>query len=484
MDVNAYTQEDKKRIDCLLGEETGKNRRKIVVLDDDPTGTQTVHDVPVYTKWDQESIEAGFRDESNIFFVLTNSRGLTEQETAALHTCIAKGICSAGERTGRDYILISRSDSTLRGHYPLETKVLKETIEKRSKTVMDGEVICPFFEEGGRYTRDNIHYVAYGDQWVRASDTEFAKDSAFGFKNSDLRLYIEEKTKGEYKEEDVVSISLGELRGLKISLIAEKLKAVTDFNKVIVNATDYYDLKVFCISLYRAMAEGKRFLFRTAASFVKVAAGIQERPLLTRSEMIHTDSQNGGIIIIGSYTDKTTKQLKELETCRGVECIEFNSDLVMDRDDFNKEVERVSKLCRRLISQGKTAAVYTKRKKFTGGSRSGEETLLCSVRISEGITSIAGRLDTVPLFVLAKGGITSSDVATKALGQVRSVVMGQILPGIPVWKTGNESRYPGIPYIVFPGNVGEEDSLRQAAERLLGYYDEGQGMECSEHDMP
>ena len=108
---------------------------------------------------------------------------------------------------------------------------------------------------------------------------------------------------------------------------------------------------------------------------------------------------------------------------------------------------------------------------------------MCSVRISEGITSIAGRLDTVPLFVLAKGGITSSDVATKALGQVRSVVMGQILPGIPVWKTGNESRYPGIPYIVFPGNVGEEDSLRQAAERLLGYYDEGQGMECSEHDI-
>ena len=58
----------------------------------------------------------------------------------------------------------------------------------------------------------------------------------------------------------------------------------------------------------------------------------------------------------------------------------------------------------------------------------------------------------------AKGGITFSGIGTKALKVRRALVMGQIRPGIPVWQTGAESRFPGISYVIFPDNVGEDTS--------------------------
>ena len=41
-------------------------------------------------------------------------------------------------------------------------------------------------------------------------------------------------------------------------------------------------------------------------------------------------------------------------------------------------------------------------------------------------------------------------------------------PGIPVWQTGEESKFPMTPYIIFPGNVGEVTTLREAVEKLTG----------------
>ena len=73
-----------------------------------------------------------------------------------------------------------------------------------------------------------------------------------------------------------------------------------------------------------------------------------------------------------------------------------------------------------------------------------------------------------PGFVLAKGGITSADVGVKGLGIRKALVLGQIEPGIPVWKALAESKFPNIPYIIFPGNVGEDETLKNAVKKLLG----------------
>lgn len=232
---------------------------------------------------------------------------------------------------------------------------------------------------------------------------------------------------------------------------------------------DYCDLKVFAIALYQAMARGKQYLFRTAAALVKVMGGIPDKPLLTRKEMATCENTNGGIIVVGSHTMKTTSQVEELKKVSGLEFLEFNSDLVLDEEAFRKEIHDTIRREEEIIRAGKTVVVYTKRKLLVIENDTKEEALLRSVKISDAVQSLVGKLSVIPSFVIAKGGITSSDVGTKALQVKRAEVMGQVRPGIPVWKTGGESRFPGIPYVIFPGNVGEVTTLREAVEICIGH---------------
>ena len=466
--LKKYPAIDEEKADALLKKEIEANPTKIVVLDDDPTGVQTVHDISVYTDWSKESIRKGFEEENKLFYILTNSRGFTAAETTAAHKEIAKNIADVAKEMGLRYMIMSRSDSTLRGHYPLETKLLKQVMEENGSPALDGEILCPFFKEGGRFTIDNVHYVKYGGQLVPAADTEFAKDKTFGYKSSNIREYVEEKTNGEYPADEVVYISLYSLRCMNLDGITGQLMAVSNFNKIVVNAIDYCDLKVFAIALYRAIALGKNFMFRTAAGLVKVMGGITDQPLLTRKDMVVKETDNGGIVVVGSHTQKTTAQLEALLTLDCVEGIEFHSDLVLEGDEaFYKEVDRVVAKSEEIIRSGKTAVCYTNRKLLVVENDSKEDALVRSVKISDGVQSLVGRLHVTPAFVIAKGGITSSDVGTKALKVKRANVMGQIRPGIPVWQTGEESTFPQTPYVIFPGNVGDVETLKEAVEILM-----------------
>lgn len=464
--LEEYREMDEAVLDKLLQEEIQKNDTKFVVLDDDPTGVQTVHDISVYTDWTVESMKSGLLDPNKVFYVLTNSRGMTEAETTKIHREIIASVAQAAEETGTNYQFISRSDSTLRGHYPLETELLRQGVEETGKTV-DGEVLFPFFKEGGRFTIHNTHYVKYGEELVPAAQTEFAKDKTFGYSHSAIPEYVEEKTKGNYKAADVVCISLSDIREKNIDKITEQLKGVSDFNKVCVNAIDYCDVKVFCIALYRAMACGKTFMFRTAAGFVKVVGGVTDIPLLTRKEMVVNETTNGGIVVVGSHTAKTTEQLEHLLKLPNVVPVEFKSSLVLEGDEiFAQEVARCVAEEEKIIASGKTAVCFTERTLLTVENDTKESALLRSVKISDGVQRLVGELGITPAFVIAKGGITSSDVGTKALRVQCANVMGQIKPGIPVWQTGEESRFPQTPYVIFPGNVGEATTLREAVEIL------------------
>lgn len=275
--LDSYPVIDESAVDALLAQEIAKDPHKIVVLDDDPTGVQTVHDVSVYTDWSPESIRTGFTEEGKLFYILTNSRGMTRYETTAAHRKIGAQIASVAREAAMPYVIMSRSDSTLRGHYPLETELLREAMEADGLTV-DGEVMCPFFKEGGRFTIGDVHYVQQGDELVPAAKTEFARDKTFGYTHSSIPEYIEEKTDGHFRAEDVVCVSLDDLRSCNYDHIEHQLLNVTGFNKICVNAIDYCDIKVFAVALYRAMAQGKTFLFRTAAALVKVLGGVSDIP--------------------------------------------------------------------------------------------------------------------------------------------------------------------------------------------------------------
>ncbi len=465
--LTSYAPIDEAKADRDLQKEIQANRKKLVVLDDDPTGVQTVHDVSVYTRWGVEDMKSGMEEANKLFYVLTNSRGFTEEQTVQAHREIGEAAHQAATETGQEYLFLSRSDSTLRGHFPLETEILREEYEKNTGIAVDGEILCPFFKEGGRFTLDNIHYVKYGDELVPANETEFAKDPTFGYTSRTMPEYIEEKTQGRFRAEDVTCISLEDIHRMDYDSIEQQLMGVSGFNKVVVNAVDYPDLKVFCVALYRAMAKGKTFAFRTAASLVQVMGGISQEPLLTRDKMVTLDNHNGGVIVVGSHTDKTTRQLACLRELTDIEFIELDATLVRDEVAFEKEVQRCLALEEECIRSGRTVCCYTTRGLITADTGDKEDELRLSVRISDAVQSLVGRLTVTPSFVIAKGGITSSDVGTKALGVRKAKVLGQIQPGIPVWQTGEESRFPKTPYVIFPGNVGEDETLRMAVNVLL-----------------
>ena len=465
--LTTYAKIDETKMDQLLQKEISANQKKIVVLDDDPTGVQTVHDISVYTDWTKDSIRQGFQEKNNLFYILTNSRGFTQDETTLAHNEIAANVDAVAKELGKEYIFISRSDSTLRGHYPLETEILRTNYEKNTGCIIDGEILCPFFKEGGRFTVDDIHYVRYGNELIPANETEFAKDKTFGYQAATMPEYVEEKTKGAYPARNVVCISLDEIHQMAIDEIEQKLLHVQGFNKIIVNAVDYADLKVFCVALYRAMAKGKVFMFRTAAEIVKVMGGVSDQPLLEKEQMVRANELHGGIIVVGSHTEKTTRQLEALKQLSDIRFVELDATKVAETGGLEKEVERCLALEEAWIRDGKTVCCYTSRALITADTGNKEDELRLSVRISDAVQSLVGGLSVVPKFVIAKGGITSSDVGTKALGVKRANVLGQIEPGIPVWQTGAESKFPGIPYVIFPGNVGEDTTLRYAVEKLI-----------------
>ena len=357
--VEERSKTDADKAEALLSQAMEGFHKKLVVLDDDPTGVQTVHDVSVYTDWEEESIRKGFEEKESMFFILTNSRSFSVEETTRVHLDIAARVAKVARELGQDFMIISRGDSTLRGHYPLETQLLAEGLadgntagpEKTAadngasagSTAVDGEIICPFFPEGGRYTMDNIHYVKEQDNLVPAGMTEFARDKTFGYKSSDLTEYVEEKTEGKYHKEDCITISLDELNALDVQGIKEKLMSAQNMAKIIVNAVSYADLKVFCAALVLAMKEGKHYMARTAAAFTKVMGRISDQPLLGR-EQLEGDTKNGGIVLIGSHVKKTTDQLNCLKELDGqADFMEFQVNTVFEENGLEKEVERTVK---------------------------------------------------------------------------------------------------------------------------------------------
>lgn len=465
--VEERSKTDADKAEALLSQAMEGFHKKLVVLDDDPTGVQTVHDVSVYTDWEEESIRKGFEEKESMFFILTNSRSFSVEETTKAHLEIAARVAKTAGELGQDFMIISRGDSTLRGHYPLETQLLADGLMKNEGASIDGEVICPFFPEGGRYTMGNIHYVKEQDNLVPAGMTEFAKDKTFGYKSSDLTEYVEEKTEGKYHKEDCITISLDELNALDVQGIKDKLMSAQNMAKIIVNAVSYADLKVFCAALVLAMKAGKHYMARTAAAFTKVMGRISDQPLLGKAQL-EGDTKNGGIVLIGSHVKKTTDQLNCLKELDGqADFMEFQVNTVFEENGLEKEVERTVKAAEEKILSGRTVVIYTSRQLLAPENMTPEEKLQISVKISNAVTSIIGKLSVKPKFIIAKGGITSSDVGTKALRVKKARVMGQVKKGIPVWMTGEESKFPGMPYIIFPGNVGEVSTLKEIVEELI-----------------
>ena len=440
-----------------------ESNTKLVVLDDDPTGTQTVYDVPVLTEWSPESLATALVEPEAIVYILTNSRSVPLPQAQALNREIAAALKTASQMTGRDFAVVSRSDSTLRGHYPGEVTALVEAL---AEGAVDGTLIVPFFLEGGRLTIEDVHYVAEGEWLVPAAETEYARDATFGYKYSHLREWVMEKHHGQIAPGQITSIPLTELRAGGPAVVLARLKEVQRGKICVVNAVSYRDLEVFVAGLLQAEAQGQRFVYRTAASFVRVRGGLPPRPLLTAADLAAGENQGGGLIVAGSYIQKSSQQIEAVQALPGVISLEVSVERLLDPAGRNQEVKRVSQAAGAALTAGQNALVYTSRRLITGSDAIAS--LQIGQAVSQALVDIVAGLSQKPAWVIAKGGITSSDIATKGLNIKRAQVLGQAIPGVPIWRAGEGSRWPGLLYVVFPGNVGGPEAIAQMVEILEG----------------
>jgi uncharacterized protein YgbK (DUF1537 family) len=328
----------------------------------------------------------------------------------------------------------------------------------------DGVCLIPFFSEGGRITANNIHWVQEGAQLIPAALTPYARDPVFGYQNSCLPKWIEEKTKGKICASNVKSISIEDIRQCGPGHVTEELVNVENGEIIVVNALTYSDLAVFMWGLLDAESLGKQFLFRTASSFAKVSAGLTDSPLLVAKDLLKSNAKGGGLIVIGSCVPKSTAQLEFLLNLKYTTGVEFRLNRVFDEKGGLDEVCQVIDKLESALSLGQDAIVYTSRHQFVGDTINETQSIHRNASLT--LMEVVKRLTIRPKYVIGKGGITSSDLATIGLGVQSARILGQIYPGIPVWRLGNDSRWPGIPYIVFPGNVGENETLADIVKML------------------
>lgn len=437
------------------------NHVKIVVVDDDPTGIQTVHGCLVLTDWQDEHLQMAFEDSVPFFYILTNSRSMGSNEAAMINREVVGQVLKQNKIYRYKLVFISRSDSTLRGHFPLETDMIRSVL---SENLMEPKLpvfFIPCFFEAGRYTIDNVHYLKDGDDLVPVSESEFSHDNVFGYKNADLREYIIEKTLGKVSKDDILPISIDEIRKLSVEEVTLQLELSHSFKYIVCNVWQYSDLYKLSICILRLLQHTDTpLVLRTSSSLPKAMSGIDDKPLLTKNELKISGQQ--GIFIVGSHVKKTTLQLNELLQKNGTQGIELPVDLILGSPDtlLSDIISRI----KAIWLSGKTPVLFTSREELRLEDKT--ERLNLGKKVSEFLVYIILNLPLPPAFVVAKGGITSHDILTNGLSLKTARVAGQILPGIPVIVTGTEHKYPEMPYIIFPGNVGDNDALARAYEIL------------------
>ncbi|QMS88625.1 four-carbon acid sugar kinase family protein [Nostoc edaphicum CCNP1411] len=435
------------------------NKPKIIVLDDDPTGSQTVHSCLLLMHWDVDTLRSGLQDDSPILFVLTNTRSLTPESAASVTTEVCQNLKIALNAEGiDDFLIVSRSDSTLRGHYPIETDAIAQELGP-----FDAHFLVPAFFEGGRITRDSVHYLIIGGVTTPVHETEFARDSVFSYHHSYLPKYVEEKTQGRISAEAVERFLIADIRAGSL----ERLLQLNSNQCAVVDGETQDDLNRFAVDILAAASQGKRFLFRSAASILTALAALPPQPIAAEKMAQYVRQGKPGAVIVGSHVKKTTQQLEALLQVEGTVGIEVNVARLLN-DDANQSaglLTEIQESIQRIHNAGKTPVVYTSRQELS--FKDVETRLEFGVKVSGLLMDIVRGLPSDIGFLISKGGITSNDVLSTGLALTSARLLGQILAGCSMVLTPSDHpQFPNLPVVLFPGNVGDADALGTVYQRL------------------
>jgi uncharacterized protein YgbK (DUF1537 family) len=459
--------------------------RVLVVLDDDPTGTQSVADLPVLTRWEVADFAWAFAQGKPAVYVLTNTRSLDPAEAAARNEEVVRNALTAAS-SGLRLGFVSRSDSTLRGHYPLEPDVIAATVAAVSGEKTDGVVLVPAFPDAGRLTIGGVHYMrGTGDAQgtlVPVSETEFAKDATFGFSTSVMADYVAEKSQGRFPADSVIVLDLNIIRAgasaqdpaISAKAIADAIEPATDSTPIVADIVTENDFRALALGLEEAERRGKKLLYRVGPPFVRGRIGQEIRTALTADEAYagNTPSEAGGLIVVGSHVGLTTRQLNVLTAEHSsARIIEIDVEKLLAAETETAELEAQAHLDQTVdavVDALRAGDVIVHTSRLLIKTDDPAESLRIARTVSAAVVDVVNRtLKTFPpRFVIAKGGITSSDVAAHGLEIRHAIVRGPMLPGIVSLWEPVDGPAKGIPYIVFAGNVGDDDSLAQVTRKL------------------
>jgi uncharacterized protein YgbK (DUF1537 family) len=450
-----------------------RSQRVLIVLDDDPTGTQSVHDLPVLTRWDESDFRWAFTPRPGhrraaAVYVLTNTRSLSPDDAATRNRDIVTNAVAAADASGITLGFVSRGDSTLRGHYPLEPDVIAATLRAVAALPTDGVVLVPAFPDAGRITIGGVHFVrGEHGSLIPVADTEFAADASFGFANSALAAWVEEKSEGRYPAAGVIVLDLDVVRGGSTG-IADAVASAHDSTPIVADTVTENDLRALALGLAEAESRGKRLIYRVGPPFVRARIGQEQRAPLTAAEVFsgQAAAPGGGLIVVGSHVGVTTRQLGMLtRQHRSATVVEIQVASLVDDTLAEAHVTATVEAVVTALADG-DVILHTSR--LLVRSDDADSSLLVARTVSAAVVAVVRRVLAVrpPRFVIAKGGITSSDVAAHGLEIRHAIVRGPMLPGIVSLWEPVDGPAAGIPYVVFAGNVGDDGSLLKVVQTL------------------
>ena len=438
--------------------------RRLLILDDDPTGSQCVAGIDVAFDEDPAIPLEVLKEPGDACFVLTNTRALDEDEAVAMNRRIVRGVLEGGIPADGLHV-VSRSDSTLRGHVIAEPLAIADELAARGIDV-DAFVLCPAMLEAGRFTEGDIHYATVEGKAVEVAETDFARDATFGYTHSDLREFLAERSGGTIEASSVLSLSLEDIRTGGPARVREILADARDRRWVVVNATEYTDLEVVAEAMALLEAEGRTFVTRCAPSFV--------RPLTRQSGARVVDGQaitipggrlDHGLVVVGSHVGLTTTQLRAVQERGTLTEFEIHVPSVLD-ERREQHLEDLAAAVRESLSTS-DCVLYTSRDLVAADDPA--ESLAIARSVSDAVVEVVRRVSGAkPAWVVAKGGITSHEVAEKGLRIRRARVEGQFWPGQVSLFSAQEApdEVMGAPYVVFPGNVGGAQALADVVDVL------------------
>ncbi|PWH07123.1 hypothetical protein DEO23_00185 [Brachybacterium endophyticum] len=439
--------------------------RRVLVLDDDPTGSQCVAGVDVVLTPEGATIAQALREPGSTCFVLTNTRALDEADAVAVNRRVLEDVIAAGVDP-RGLHVVSRSDSTLRGHVITEPSALADVLAAHDRDV-DGILFCPAMIEAGRLTEGGIHRARIDGELVEVASTPFAADATFGYSRSDLAGFLEERSGGAVRAGDVLQVGLEDIRDGGVDRVTEILAAARERQWIAVDAVEYEDMEVVVAALARVEEQGHVLLTRCAPSFVRPLAGQHGAQVLAAEDVPGDPSRSDhGLVVVGSHVPLTTRQLERLRGRGGIEELELEVPRLLDADSRRRHLDEVVAGAREALERSEVV-VSTSRDLVRNDSP--DESLAIARSVSDAVVEVVQQLrSSRPSWVVAKGGITSHEVAASGLQIRRAEVAGQFFPGqISLFDPIDApEEVLGTPYVVFPGNVGGDDALAEVVEVL------------------